>query len=133
MIAGRQWQEEQDEKWEAMQQQQQEATARGNSKRQQQEATARGKQDAGDDDEHDSEVQPSAPYERETADRHAGINRLEASSEQREKLYALTLRSRIDPTSVTLKEWEDATEGTDVLEMNEEVARFVELARKRAG
>ncbi|CAO2653599.1 Nn.00g030100.m01.CDS01 [Neocucurbitaria sp. VM-36] len=76
-------------------------------------------------------MKPSKQYQIDMAERNAEIKKLERFLVQRQNLRVLLLRCQIDPTRVTLKEWEDATEGTDILETSKEIARFVEVARKR--
>ena len=60
----------------------------------------------------------------------AEIKRLEHNNAQWAKVIDLLKRSRVDLTSVAVKEWEDATMGTDILEHDTGVAQRLELARR---
>jgi hypothetical protein len=84
-----------------------------------------------------TEFHPSPPPEHwseERKQRHeemqAEIKRLEHHNAQYAKVIDLLKRSRADLTSVAVKEWEDATKGTDILEYDRDVAKRLEFARR---
>lgn len=61
----------------------------------------------------------------------AEIKRLEHHVEKAEKQLTFIRRSRLDPTSVSWEQWQDAIEGTDVMEYDLQIVCYVEMARRR--
>lgn len=62
----------------------------------------------------------------------AEIHRLECEYEQSKMQLSYIVKSRRDPTSVSLKQWQDAVRGTDVAQVDRRTAGYMELARRRA-
>lgn len=59
------------------------------------------------------------------------MQELEHQNNQREKQSEFLRRSKIDPVLVLYEKWLDAVQGTDALQTDSTVARYVELARRR--
>ncbi|KAI4649464.1 hypothetical protein J4E93_003784 [Alternaria ventricosa] len=74
--------------------------------------------------------QQDAKYQAEVAMNDVAIKTLKHFIMQLDQVKALVEQSRNDPRSVTLKQWQDAAEGTDILDTNLEAAQRMELSRR---
>ncbi|OAL02915.1 hypothetical protein IQ06DRAFT_345892 [Phaeosphaeriaceae sp. SRC1lsM3a] len=59
------------------------------------------------------------------------MQELEHQNSQREKQSEFLRRSKIDPVLVSYEKWLDAVQGTDALQTDSTVPRYVKLARRR--
>ena len=74
--------------------------------------------------------QQDAKYQAEVAMNDVAIKILKQFIRQLDQVKVLLEQSRKNPRSVTVKQWQDAAEGTDILDTNLEAAQRMEFSRR---